>query len=78
VRNRASGYSQRRRTLIADYFGPVEQELDRREDVAFQAVVAAPVSPRRDRWPTVDEDLLPNSSVVSGHATTQQDYPRWR
>jgi hypothetical protein len=58
LKNNASGSYQARRDLIEQFFGPVQDALDEREDVEIRAVLAEAVSPRPGTgWPKVDDEI---------------------
>ena len=74
LRNNASGSWQARRNIIAEFFDPVQDELDRREDAEFRAVLAEPVSPNTATgWGAVDEELAELKRRFRT-ASTAQDY----
>ena len=69
-----SGGWQARRDLLARFFDPVFDELDRLEDARFAATVAEPVSPAgRTGWGPVDA-ALHDVKVRFRSATTSADY----
>lgn len=69
-----SGGWQARRDLLARFFDPVFDELDRLEDARFAATVAEPESPvGRTGWGSVDA-ALDEVKVRFRSATTSADY----
>lgn len=74
LKNDCSGSWQARRDLLETFFGPVQLELDRQEEVQFRAVLAEAVSPHtKTGWPKVDEELAELRRRFRT-ATTTQDY----
>lgn len=74
MKNDCSGSWQARRDLLETFFGPVQLELDRQEEVQFRAVLAEAVSPHTNTgWPKVDEELAELRRRFRT-ATTTQDY----
>jgi hypothetical protein len=74
LKNNASGSYQARRDLIEQFFGPVQDALDEREDVEIRAVLAEAVSPRAGTgWSKVDEEITELKHRFRTASTTQ-DY----
>ncbi|SIJ48664.1 Uncharacterised protein [Mycobacteroides abscessus subsp. abscessus] len=74
IRNDCSGSWQARRVLLEEFFGPVQQQLDRLEEAQFRAVNAEAVSPHtKTGWPKVDTELTELRRRFRTAATTQ-DY----
>jgi hypothetical protein len=63
-----------RRNMVSDAFGPLHDELERREQETFHGDLVEPISPRRTTgWPGVDIEI----AELRRHfhvATTPQDY----
>lgn len=63
-----------RRTMVHDLFGPLLEELERREDDALQGELSEPISPKRSTgWPAVDEEIAELRRHFHS-ARTPQDY----
>jgi hypothetical protein len=74
LKNNASGSYEARRDLIEQFFGPVQDALDEREDVEIRAVLAEAVSPCAGiGWPKVDEEITELKHRFRTASTTQ-DY----
>ncbi|QZH65030.1 hypothetical protein [Mycolicibacterium farcinogenes] len=74
IKNECSGSYHARRALLDDFFGPVQQKLDKLEETQFRAVNAEAVSPHtRTGWPKVDVELTELRRRFRT-ATTTQDY----
>lgn len=74
LQNDGYGSYQVRRNLIADILDPVQDELDRREESQFRAVLADAVSPHVGTgWPRVDEEVTELKRRFRS-ASTPQDY----
>jgi hypothetical protein len=77
LKNGACGSWQARRDIIAKFFDPVHDELDRREEEGFRAVLAEGVSPRAATgWAKVGwtprSDLLRTSCGLAGPGSSSQ------
>jgi hypothetical protein len=63
-----------RRTMVSEVFGPLHEELERREEAAFRGDLIEPISPRKvTGWPAVDIEI----GELRRHfhtARTPQDY----
>lgn len=69
-----TGSYQARRDLLEEFFGPVQQKLDKLEEAQFRAVNAEAVSPHtKTGWPKVDVELTELRHRFRS-ATTNQDY----
>lgn len=74
IKNDCAYSWQARRVLLEDFFGPVQQRLDKLEEAQFRAVNAEAVSPHtKTGWPKVDEELTELRRRFRT-ATTTQDY----
>jgi hypothetical protein len=74
IKNDCSGSWQARRELLEEFFGPVQQRLDKLEEAQFRAVNAEAVSPHTTTgWPKVDVELTELRRRFRS-ATTTQDY----
>lgn len=58
IKHDCSGSWQARRVLLEEFFGPVQQRLDKLEEAQFRVVTAEAVSPHTSTgWPKVDVEL---------------------
>lgn len=74
LRKGARGSWQARRDLLASEFGPIHEELVRREDQELAADLVEPVSPRGTTgWPKVDDEIRELRRRFRS-AQTPQDY----
>jgi hypothetical protein len=63
-----------RREMVQEFFGPLLDELEKREDAALRGELAEPVSPAgRTGWPDVDEEIAELRRHFHA-ASTVQDY----
>ena len=63
-----------RRTMVSELFGPVHEELERREEVALRGDLVEPISPHRATgWPAVDIEIAEMRRHFHS-ARTPQDY----
>src|SRR5574337_1243170 len=74
IKNECSGSWQARRVHLEEFFGPVQQQLDKLEGAPFRAVNAEAVSPHtKTGWPKVDVELTELRRRFRTASTTQ-DY----
>lgn len=74
IKQQCAGSWQARRILLEEFFGPVQQCLDKLEEAQFRAVNAEAVSPHtKTGWPKVDVELTEIRRRFRTAATTQ-DY----
>lgn len=74
IKNDCAYSWQARRVLLDEFFGPVQQRLDKLEEAQFRAVNAEAVSPHtKTGWPKVDVELTELRRRFRT-ATTTQDY----
>lgn len=74
IKNECSGSWQARRVLLEEFFGSVQQRLDKLEETQFRAMNAEAVSPHtKTGWPKVDVELTELRRRFRSAATTQ-DY----
>lgn len=74
VKNDCAYSWQARRVLLEEFFGPVQQQLDKLEEAQFRAVNAEAVSPHaKTGWSKVDVELTELRRRFRSAATTQ-DY----
>jgi len=74
IKNDCSGSWHARRVLLEEFFGPLQQKLDKLEEAQFRAVNAEAVSPHtKTGWPKVDTELTELRRRFRTAATTQ-DY----
>jgi hypothetical protein len=63
-----------RRSMVSEWFGPLHDELELREEAAFRGDLVVPISPRKvTGWPAVDTEI----AELRRHfhtARTPQDY----